>query len=119
LLQLALLVDDVVVKFFPLDKPLITIGRHQGNDIQIDDARVSARHAQIRIEPSEQLQSRDDILLEDLGSTNGTSVNGDQVDHCELRANDVITVVDTRFKLLDTGRAGITTTVPDLKFRPS
>lgn len=90
--QLALLVDDVVVKLFPLEKTVTTIGRDQGNDIQIDEAGVSGRRAQIRLQPSELLDDQVNVLLEDLGSTNGSLVNDEEVEKCQLKHNDVITI---------------------------
>jgi Protein of unknown function (DUF3662)/FHA domain len=63
----------------------ITIGRLDECDITIDDANVSRRHAEIRPE-------RDGYVLLDLGSTNGTRVNGLPVHECRLNSGDVITV---------------------------
>lgn len=113
--QLALLVDDVVVKVFPLDKPVTTIGRDQDNDIQIDNDGVSAKHALIRVEPSKLLEGYDDVVIEDLGSTNGTLVNDEQIERCPLKPNDVITIAWNRFKLLDNREAGSKTTVHVLR----
>lgn len=108
--QLALLVDDVVVKLFPLEKPILTIGRDQDNDIQIEDSGVSGRHAQIRVQPSELVDGHVDVVVEDLGSTNGTLVNDEELDSCQLKPNDVITIGFNRFKLLDDREAGSETT---------
>lgn len=108
--QLALLVDDVVVKLFLLNKDTITIGRGTDNDIQIEDGGVSAEHARIEIVPSKLLENHDDIFLEDLGSKNGTLVNDEPVTRCQLKANDVITVAWNRFKLVDNLEQGKVTT---------
>ena len=108
--QLALIVDDVVVKLFPLEKPVVTIGRHQDNDIQIDNDGVSTRHAQISVEPSELLEGHEEIVIEDLGSTNGTLVNDEHVERCPLKPDDVITIAWNHFKLLDDRQAGSQTT---------
>ena len=113
--QLALLVDDVVVKVFPLDKPVTTIGRDQDNDIQIDNDGVSARHAEIRVVPSERLEGHEDIVIEDLGSTNGTLVNDERVERCSLKPNDVITIAWNHFKVLDNRQAGSQTTAHILR----
>ncbi len=99
--QLALMLGGNVVKLFPLEKPMITIGRHQGNDIQIDSDYVSSRHAKILVEPTKTLEGHEDIVLEDLGSANGVLVNGKRVERCQLKPNDVITIVGSHFKLLD------------------
>jgi pSer/pThr/pTyr-binding forkhead associated (FHA) protein len=108
--QLALLIDDVVVKLFPLEKPVISIGRDQDSDIQIDDDGVSGKHAYIHVKASAQLEGHEDILLEDLGSTNGTLVNDEPVDRCQLKPNDIITIAWNRFKLLDDRQPGSNTT---------
>jgi pSer/pThr/pTyr-binding forkhead associated (FHA) protein len=108
--QLALLVDDVVVKLFPLEKPITTIGRDRDNDIQIDDSGVSSRHAKILVRPSDLLEGHVEVVLEDLGSTNGTLVNDEQLQRCELKPNDVITIGWNNFKLLDDRESGSETT---------
>ena len=57
---------------FPLETNLVTIGRGLNNDLIVEDARVSRQHAQIR------LKSRR-YFIGDVGSTNGTYLNGAQV----------------------------------------
>lgn len=59
-------------KVFALEKPDLTIGRDIGNDIVINDAEVSRKHARLYIQG-------DQYILEDLGSTNGTFVNGARI----------------------------------------
>ena len=108
--NLALLVDDVVIGLYPLDKPVITIGRDQDNDIQIDDSSVSSHHARLLIESSKFLEDHEDIHVEDLGSTNGTMVNDEQIDRRQLKPNDVITIAWNTFKLIDDSEAGRETT---------
>ncbi|MDH5425453.1 MAG: FHA domain-containing protein [Gammaproteobacteria bacterium] len=49
-----------------------TIGRHDNNDICIDNLSISGRHAQI-------LKAGDDYFIEDLNSSNGTYVNGNLI----------------------------------------
>ncbi len=57
---------------YPLDKPTIAIGSHPKNDVVLDDTTVSRRHAAIT-------RKSGGFELADLGSTNGTFVNGSQV----------------------------------------
>jgi len=57
-----------------LTDPLITVGRISENSLQIEDASVSSRHAQLTVDES------GDYILEDIGSTNGTSLNGRELE---------------------------------------
>lgn len=54
---------------FALDRPLMTIGRRGGQDIMLNDPSVSRAHARIETALNE-------VTIVDLGSTNGTLVNG-------------------------------------------
>lgn len=62
---------------FPLDlrRPLILIGRDDASDVQVLDSEISRRHAAIRYEGEE-----GGLILVDLNSRNGTSVNGVRVE---------------------------------------
>ncbi len=57
---------------FPLETNLVTIGRGLNNDLIVEDARVSRQHSQIRYKSRR-------YFIGDLGSTNGTYLNGAQV----------------------------------------
>lgn len=64
---------------FPIETNLVTVGRGLNNDLIVEDPRVSRQHAQIRFKSRR-------YFIGDLGSTNGTYVNGtaittDQVLH--------------------------------------
>jgi uncharacterized protein YkwD len=58
---------------FSLDKPTVAVGSHRSNDVVFDDTTVSRRHATIA-------RKKSGYELTDLGSTNGTFVNGRRVD---------------------------------------
>ncbi len=81
--KLILSMDGQVLKEIPLSKERITIGRKAQNDVQIDNLAVSGEHAVI-------VSVMDDAFLEDLGSTNGTMVNGKTVKKHFLQDNDVV-----------------------------
>ncbi len=81
--RLVLGVDGLVLREIPLVKERVTIGRRPSNDIQIDNLVVSGDHAVV-------VTILADSFLEDLGSTNGTLVNGTAVRKHFLRNNDVI-----------------------------
>jgi pSer/pThr/pTyr-binding forkhead associated (FHA) protein len=59
-------------KVFPLKEEEVFIGRDVGNDIVINDAEISRRHARLAMQAG-------GYILEDLGSTNGTAVNADRL----------------------------------------
>ena len=63
----------------------LTIGREEGNPIQLNDERISRFHLKIQ-------EDQDKIVLTDLQSTNGTRVNGESVQIWVLRPGDVIAV---------------------------
>ena len=81
--KLILSMDGQVLKEIQLSKERTTIGRKPLNDVQIDNLAVSGEHAVI-------ISVLDDCFLEDLGSTNGTQVNGQAVKKHFLQNNDVI-----------------------------
>ena len=74
---------------FELDADSYTIGRETGNEIVIEDPEVSRRHATLTRQGTT-------YLLEDIGSTNGTYVNGKRVTAPVLLTNgDMIGLADT------------------------
>jgi len=64
-------------------QPVISIGRALGNNIIIEDPRVSRQHAQLR-------QRYGRYVLYDLGSSGGTRINGYPIEECVLHSGDVI-----------------------------
>ncbi len=92
--KLVLSMNGVVQGEYPLDKERITIGRKPDNDIQIDNLAVSGKHALI-------ITILDDSFLEDLGSTNGTYVNGKLIKKHALKDGDVITIGKHELKYIN------------------
>ena len=74
------IVEGNLVSEHPLTGACFSIGRNPGNDLQPDDASVSGNHAVIRLTPSVYLEDMLDVSVEDLGSTNGTFVNGERLE---------------------------------------
>ena len=91
--KLILSMDGLVLKEIPLTKERTTIGRKPHNDIQIDNLAVSGEHAVI-------VTILNDCFLEDLGSTNGTLVNGNPVKKHFLQSNDVVELGKYRLKFV-------------------
>ena len=81
--KLVLSMSGVVQGEYELDRERLSIGRKPDNDIQIDNLAVSGKHALV-------LTILDDSFLEDLGSTNGSYVNGKLIKKHALRDGDVI-----------------------------
>lgn len=83
--KLVLTFQGVLIREFPLGGAPLTIGRTEGNDVCIDHPTVSGRHA--RVEPM-----AEGFVLTDLGSRNGSFVNGKKVTRALLRPNDWISL---------------------------
>jgi len=70
---------------FYLEQAEVLLGRDLANDVAIGDPEVSRRHARFFMQD-------DDFFVEDLGSTNGTFLNGERISSPkQLRAGDLIT----------------------------
>jgi hypothetical protein len=78
-----LVVDGV--RIFPLEQPVVCIGRAPENDLVITDMRVSLQHAQLRAVGGR-------FVIFDLDSTGGTSLNGLSVLQHPLTPGDVISL---------------------------
>jgi len=89
--KLILSLEGSVIREIPIDKERIMIGRKPQNDIQIENLAVSSEHACI-------VTILADSFLEDLGSTNGTLVNGNPVKKHILQNNDVIEIGKYKMK---------------------
>jgi hypothetical protein len=83
--KLMLSLNGAVLREYPLNRERTTIGRRPENDIHIDNLAVSGQHALI-------ITILNDSFLEDLGSTNGTYVNGRLIKKHALQNGDVVTV---------------------------
>jgi hypothetical protein len=67
-----------------------SIGRDSNQDIQLDDPKVSKQHADLNVSPEGR------YVVTDLGSQNGTTVNGTQISQQELYQGDQIGLGDSR-----------------------
>ncbi|MCK5809380.1 FHA domain-containing protein [bacterium] len=82
-------------KFFLPRAKLFVIGRDPNSDVAVVETKVSRKHAKLWEQDSH-------VFIEDLGSTNGTFLNGKRLDKnipVSLRKGDVLTVGDTSFVL--------------------
>lgn len=76
----------------PLAEPAVRIGRGPWNDLVVNDPKVSKGHCRIE-------RLGDHLVLTDLGSVNGTFVNGEKVQQRVLQPGDVIRVGDAELIL--------------------
>ena len=82
----------------------LIVGRSSTCDLVLDDAKASRQHARLRVDGSS-------ASVEDLGSRNGTFVNGERVASADLRPGDEIRIGDMMLRLRgaaadETGVAG-------------
>ncbi|NHZ66615.1 FHA domain-containing protein [Massilia genomosp. 1] len=82
--------NQAVIREVELDKDRMTLGRKPDNDIVLPHPAMSGSHAAFNF-------IMDDVFVEDLGSTNGTYVNGKRVAKHMLEDHD--TIVVARFQL--------------------
>ena len=83
--RIVLSLDDAIVTELELSKPVTVFGRHPGCDVCVDHPAVSGRHMLFR-------QVGSTVYVEDLGSTNGTKVNGIQITNQVVHHLDLIEI---------------------------
>ena len=83
---LALVRVGELIASYRLDKPVIVVGRDHGCDITLGGPLVSRKHCRF-------VASGDTYIVEDLGSNNGTHLNGEQVERQMLVEGDRIAIV--------------------------
>ncbi len=89
--KLVLSLDGVVIREVVLDKDHIALGRRPYNHVVIDNLAVSGDHAIF--------QNVDGVFfVEDMNSTNGTSINGIKIKRQQLRHGDVIGIAKFRLQ---------------------
>lgn len=91
-----------MLRFVTLEEDeAVVIGRDETATLSLSDASVSRRHARIRLIDSQ-------VLVEDLGSTNGTAINGQIVDRATLNVGDHLEIgaVSLRLDLLSLEEVG-------------
>lgn len=86
----------------PLERDEVTIGRALEADVRLNDSRASRLHARISTHPGE-ANDGDCYRITDLGSTNGTTVNGETITEVLLHDGDKIVIGEHlfRFDMLD------------------
>jgi diguanylate cyclase (GGDEF)-like protein len=99
---LVFLRGELLAAPIPLERDEVTLGRALEADVRVNDARASRMHARITVE-RDPASGETRYRLQDLGSTNGTLLNGEPVRDAYLEDGDKVTVGEQllRFALLD------------------
>jgi two-component system cell cycle response regulator len=99
---LVFLRGELLAAPIPLERDEVTLGRALEADVRVNDARASRTHARITVE-HDPASGETRYRLQDLGSTNGTLLNGEPVSEAYLEDGDKLTVGEQllRFALLD------------------
>lgn len=83
--RLVISLNDAMVKDVSLGPGRTTIGRRPYNDVVLEHPTASGEHAVVQVEDG-------GVFIEDLGSTNGTYVNGVRVQRQAMSSNDIIEI---------------------------
>ena len=83
----------------PIDRLLVVVGRSPRCDVRLDSPHVSGRHCCL-------VRDGDGVVVFDLGSTNGTRINGRPVERGRLVPGDELGIARDRFRLED-DRSGV------------
>jgi pSer/pThr/pTyr-binding forkhead associated (FHA) protein len=98
MLKIILKLKDKELKTLETDKSEITIGRNENSDIPINNLGASKKHARI-------FRRKNEYIIEDLKSTNGTFMNNESIVTAKLTGNDVVTIgKHNLFITIDDGR---------------
>ncbi len=95
------IVDGNVTREHVLSEQGFRIGRNPGNQLQPDNISVSGDHAAVSVNPSPYLDGSMEVSVEDLGSTNGTLVNGKRVKKQLLKHGDMLALGSLNLKFID------------------
>lgn len=83
-----------------IGKDVLTIGRGNDCDINLDGLQISNQHARLT-------RTNQGISVEDLGSTNGTYINGKRISRAIISLNDAVQIGSFLIKISQTGKVGI------------
>ncbi|MDR0275089.1 MAG: FHA domain-containing protein [Burkholderiaceae bacterium] len=90
--KLTVSIEGVIVKEVQLAKERSTLGRRPFNDIVLDNLAVSGEHAAITLQNG-------DVWIEDLGSTNGTFLDGQRIKHEQFTEGSVVQIGKCQIQL--------------------
>jgi hypothetical protein len=83
-------IDSKNSNSFEINRPKISVGRDESNDIHISNPNISRKHFTIYFESS-------NYIIKDNNSTNGMIINGHKLKKSTLKNGDVIEIADATF----------------------
>ncbi|MGA7800681.1 MAG: FHA domain-containing protein [Gammaproteobacteria bacterium] len=92
--------NGTITAEYALQPGTLRIGRNLDNDVRLDDSTVSGHHAVVTIQPSPYMDGLNDVFVDDLGSTNGTLINGEPVTHQRLHHEDILKTGTHEFRFV-------------------
>jgi len=92
--KLVILNQGMTGRTFEVNVEKNTVGRVEDNTFQIADASVSSHHAEI-------LMQGPDLLIKDIGSTNGTFINGEKISEAILKSGQTLRFGQVELKIDD------------------
>jgi len=101
LIKLKHIVHGAVVSEIEMTEGDFTIGRNDGNNLQLDGGGVSGEHAVITLVADTCIPEMFDISIRDLNSTNGTYVNNNAVKEQKIEHGDYIRFGTYEYKVFD------------------
>ena len=111
--------DDRFLGEHDLQQGTLSIGRAGDCDISLDDETVSGRHALITVRSSAYMEGLQDVLVEDLGSSNGTFVNDKRLGKRHmLKHDETVRIGRHAFTLIDEATRALETTTIILPENP-
>src|SRR3954454_25095826 len=75
-----------------MDRAMVVVGRHPQCDARLDSLRISRHHCCMT-------QDQNEVVVRDLGSTNGIRINGQRVEVGRLRPGDELSIAHIRYRL--------------------
>ena len=96
--RLVLLSEGFTGKTYELKAESTTVGRVDDNTFEIPDPSISSHHCEILLRGS-------DVVVKDLGSTNGTFINGEKISESALKPGQILRLGMVEMRL-ETGQAG-------------
>lgn len=110
--KIVVLLDDVVIKEYPLNKERTTIGRRPYNDVIIDNLAVSGEHAVI-------ITTAQEVVFEDLGSTNGSFLKGKAIKRHVLQDGETLELAKYALRYEQLGVAASSSSVTPAQATPA